>query len=137
MPDPFRTARLTAHLQHPTDQHHSDSSHLGADSSHLGAVSSHLGADSSHLGADSSHLGADPSHLGAVSPFLGRTRAVRLPPEYPEVTSLLWSLSSAHIFLIGRAGTARAIAVRAEGTLVAVNAVEVGASEWPGDVHRA
>ena len=116
MPDPFRTARLTAHLQHPTDQHHSDSSHLGA---------------------DSSHLGADPSHLGAVSPFLGRTRAVRLPPEYPEVTSLLWSLSSAHIFLIGRAGTARAIAVRAEGTLVAVNAVEVGASEWPGDVHRA
>ena len=130
MPDPFRTARLTAHLQHPTDQHHSDSSHLGADSSHLGAVSSHLGADSSHLGADS-------SHLGAVSPFLGRTRAVRLPPEYPEVTSLLWSLSSAHIFLIGRAGTARAIAVRAEGTLVAVNAVEVGASEWPGDVHRA
>ena len=130
MPDPFRTARLTAHLQHPTDQHHSDSSHLGADSSHLGAVSS-------HLGADSSHLGADPSHLGAVSPFLGRTRAVRLPPEYPEVTSLLWSLSSAHIFLIGRAGTARAIAVRAEGTLVAVNAVEVGASEWPGDVHRA
>ena len=109
MPDPFRTARLTAHLQHPTDQHHSDSSHLGADS----------------------------SHLGAVSPFLGRTRAVRLPPEYPEVTSLLWSLSSAHIFLIGRAGTARAIAVRAEGTLVAVNAVEVGASEWPGDVHRA
>ena len=72
--------------------------------------------------------------------------AVYMPPPSPTsgwstepipTVALLWSVSSAHVFVLSRARTARPVAVLANGSLRPVHASAVGAAEWPTDLDAA
>ena len=72
--------------------------------------------------------------------------AVYMPPPCPTsgwsteptpTVALLWSVSSAHVFVLSRARTARPVAVHANGSLRPVHASAVGAAEWPADLDAA
>ena len=85
-------------------------------------------ADGAVNGAD------DASTLDAFKP---RASSLRLPRSSPPTTAILWSVSSAHFFIVSSSGMPHAIAVRANGRLAAVPDSAVGAAEWPKQLDHA
>jgi hypothetical protein len=63
--------------------------------------------------------------------------ACQLPSDCTVVASLVWSISSAHVFAIAPAGTATAVALQPDGSIYAVPDEAVGGAEWPKDLESA
>ena len=70
-------------------------------------------------------------------PVTLRSSACVLPLSARRITAMIWSVSSAHIFAVGPAGTVVAAALDGNFHMRHVDEMAVGGAEWPKALHEA